>query len=66
MNTKRSKLKNIKLKQKLNSMIMGFIVQHVYNVLKTTYDKQSIALQKEGIHIQQLGKIMLKRMIDLK
>ena len=44
---------------------MGFIVAHVYNVLTITQDKQSIALQKDGIHIEQTGKIMLQIIMDL-
>ena len=45
---------------------MGFIKPHVYSVLKITQDKESLALQKYGTKTEQLGKIMLKIVVDLK
>ena len=45
---------------------MGFIVPHVTNVLKFTLDEQSIALQRSGVLIEEIKKIMLKIIMNLK
>ena len=67
MITKGSNFKEMKLKQKLNCKYYGIYcatcIQCTENYIGQTVTR---ALQKDGTHTEQLGKIMLKVKIDLK